>query len=409
MQEINYTRPFLYPYQKAIVDSPARFTVTEAATKVGKSASHLIWLFEQPLALNLTAGQSVWWVAPVYGQAEVMFNRLKNQLSDRGFMKFNETKLTATYPTGAVIHFKSAEKPDNLYGDDVYAAVFDEFTRSREEAWHALRSTLTSTGGKCKFIGNVKGRKNWGHKMAMRAKAGEDPNYAYFKITAYDAAAAGMMTKDGRAFIDEINDAKRDLPENVFKELYLAEASEDGSNPFGLDHIARCVYGLSSLPSVCFGVDLAKGKNPRTGDWTVITGLDRFGQISHFERFQRDWKLTREAILALPPGMVTIDSTGVGDPIAEDIARVRPTIMVTYTAKEKQQLMEGLAYAIQNRQTTVLDGVMKDELDSFEFVYTRTGVTYSAPAGMHDDCVNSLALAKKNHTQAAATGEISVW
>lgn len=404
VKEIEYTRPFLYDYQKRIVDSPARYTVTQSATKVGKSASHLIWLFEQPLVLNLKAGESVFWVAPVYGQAEIMFNRLRNQLSVKDFLKFNETKLTATYPTGAIMDFKSAEKPDNLYADDCYAAVFDEFTRAREEAWFALRTTLTSTGGKCKFIGNVRGRKNWGYRMAMKAKQGDDPNYEYFKITAYDAAEAGMLTKDGRPFIDEINDAKKDLPEKVFKELYLAEASEDGSNPFGLDHIARAVLPLSDRPSVCFGIDLAKKQ-----DWTVITGLDRFGQVSYFDRFQKDWDQTTKTILGLPPGKICIDATGVGDPIAEAVARVRDTELFIFSQRSKQMLMEGLAAAIQKREVTVLDGVMKDELESFEYEYTRTGVKYTAPSGMHDDCAYSLALAKKIHAESAMAGEISVW
>lgn len=403
-KEINYTRPFVYDYQRRIIDSPARFTVTEAATKIGKSASHLIWLFEQPLVLNLNAGKSVWWVAPVYGQAEIMFNRLKNQLSERNFLKFNETKLTATYPTGAVMHFKSAEKPDNLYSEDVYAAVFDEFTRAREAAWHALRTTLTSTGGKCKFIGNVKGRKNWGYKMAQKAKTGEDPNYEYFKITAYDAAAAGMMTKDGRPMLDEIRDAQKDLPDNVFKELYLAEASEDGSNPLGVSHIARAVMPLSSEKPVCFGVDLAK-KN----DWTVIVGLDRYGQICYFDRFQRDWDQTTKEIIALPPGKICIDATGVGDPIAEAVARVRDTELFIFSSRSKQMIMEGLAAGIQKREVTILEGVMKDEADSMEFEYTRNGVRYTVPSGMHDDTIYALAMAKKIHTGVTMANEISVF
>lgn len=402
--KIEYTRPPVFDYQRKIIDSPARFTVTEAATKVGKSASHLIWLFEQPLALNLTEGQSVWWIAPVYGQAEIMFRRLRTQVSDKGFLKFNESKLTATYPSGAILAFKSAEKPDNLYGDDVYAAVFDEFTRAREEAWHALRSTLTATRGKCKFIGNVKGRKNWGHKLGMRAKNGEDKDYAYFKITAYDAAAAGLTTKDGRPFIEEIEDARRDLPENVFKELYLAEASEDGSSPFGFDHIRRAIFGLSSLPPVCYGVDLAKKR-----DWTVITGLDKFGQICLWDRFQKDWDQTKKTILALPPGKITIDGTGVGDPIAEDIGRHRDIDVVIFTERSKQQLVEGLAYGLQTREVTAIAGVLQDELEAFEFEYTRTGVKYTVPAGMTDDAVYSLALARKNHANESASGEISVW
>jgi phage terminase large subunit-like protein len=179
VQKINYTRPKLTDYQKAILNSPARFTVTEASTKTGKTASHIVWLLEQ--ALLCKANQAVWWVAPVYNQAEIAFNRMRNQISDKIFFKVNETKLRLTLPTGSIIQFKSAEKPDNLYGDDVYAAVFDEFTRAREEAWFALRSTLTATNGKCKFIGNVKGKKNWGYRLAMKAKSGDDL-YQHIKV-----------------------------------------------------------------------------------------------------------------------------------------------------------------------------------------------------------------------------------
>jgi hypothetical protein len=161
---------------------------------------------------------------------------------------------------------------------------------------------------------------------------------------------------------------------------------------------------MSSEPSVCYGVDLAK-----SFDFTVITGLDRFGKVSRFERFQRDWRATREAILGLPPGLICIDATGVGDPIAEDIANVRETEIFKFTVASKQQLMEGLAYAIQNRNCTVLEGVMKDELDSFEYEYTRTGVKYTAPSGMHDDAVCSLALAVRIHKNVALQGEFSVY
>ena len=387
MKKISYTRPFIYNYQRAILDSDARFTVTEASTKVGKTASHIIWLFEQ--ALTLKENQSVWWVAPVYSQAEIAFNRMRAQVSDKGFFKANETKLKLTLPTGAHIQFKSAEKPDNLYGDDVYAAVFDEFTRAREESWYALRSTLTATNGWCKFIGNVKGKKNWGYRMAQRAKAGE-PNFEHFKITAYDAAAEGLLT------LDEIEQAKRDLPEAVFKELYLAEAAEDGSNPFGLGYINQCTYPISTLPAVCFGVDLAK-----SSDWTVIIGLDKNGAVCHVDRFQKDWRQTTRTILDLPMAQIAIDSTGVGDPIGEDIARIRDVELFKFTSNSKQQIMEGLALAIQQRLVQFPEGHIKDELEQFEFEFTRTGVKYSAPAGLHDDCVCSLALAWHKYRNGA--------
>jgi len=397
MTQIEYTRPPLSDYQKAIIDDPARFTVTEAATKTGKTTSHIIWLFEQPLQMKLRPGQSVWWVAPVFGQAEIAYRRMKNQVTDRRYWKANDTKLVLTDPMEVLYQFRSAERPDNLYGDDVFAAVFDEFTRAREESWHALRTTLTATRGKCKFIGNVKGKKNWGYRMAQRAKQGDDPAFSYHKITAYQAAEAGYID------YEEIEQAKRDLPETVFRELYLAEASEDGSNPFGYKFIQICSIGISSLKPVCFGIDLAK-----SSDWTVIIGLDQFGQVCHFERFQRDWMQTMNAIKILPPVPTQIDSTGVGDPIVEQVQLARGNVQgFKFSQGSKQQIMQGLAVGIQQRQVLFPEGIIKDELENFEFEYTRTGVRYTAPEGLHDDCVCALALAFDIHKSAAYSGEIS--
>lgn len=89
-----------------------------------------------------------------------------------------------------------------------------------------------------------------------------------------------------------------------------------------------------------------------------------------------------------------IDSTGVGNPVVEEIQKLCGGAEgYTFTQISKQQIMEGLAYAIQNGYISVLDNVMKDELESFEFEYSRTGVKYRAPEGCHDDTVCALALA----------------
>lgn len=383
--KINYKRPPLTQYQRDILDATERFTITEASTKTGKTASHIIWLFEQ--GLKLKAGQNVWWVAPVFGQAEIAFNRMRHQVSVKNIFEVNQSKLKLTLPNGGVIQFKSASDPDNLFGEDVYAAVFDEASRAKEAAWFALRSTLTATRGKCKIIGNAKGKKNWMYRLGVKARAGE-PDYKYFKITAYDAVDAGILK------LEEVEQAKRDLPEYVFRELYLAEPNEDGANPFGLTFINICLQDeLSTLPVEFFGIDIAKSY-----DWTVITGLDKNGQVAYFDRFQKDWAQTKETILRLPNKPTLIDSTGVGDSFVEDLSKTRYNIEgFKYTTDSKQKLIAGLSQAIQNKKIGVLKGIMQDELESFEFIYNpHTGnVKYSAPDGQHDDCANSLALARK--------------
>jgi hypothetical protein len=387
--QINYQRPFLTTYQEAILDAPERYTITAAATKCGKTASHIIWIFEQ--ALQLKDNQSVWWIAPVYQQAEIAFRRMKSQVSEKDFFISNESKLTLILPNGARIEFKSGEKPDNLYGDDVYAAVVDEASRMREESWYALRSTLTATKGKCKMIGNVKGKKNWFYKLGERARLGE-PDYKFFKITAYDAAKEGILD------IQEIEQAKKDLPEFVFKELYLAEPGDDNSNPFGLDNIRKCYAPISNGTPIAFGIDLAKYT-----DWTVITGLDKDNRVCYTERFQGDWMQTKQKIINVVGRIPAhIDATGVGDPIVEDLQRILPNIKgFKYTTQSKQQLIEGLVMEIQHHTIFFPEEPYGFELENFEYEYTRTGVKYSAPSGMHDDAVNSIALANdcKKHNR----------
>src|SRR5260370_1447173 len=92
--------------------------------------------------------------------------------------------------------FRSGDNPDALYGEDVYACVIDEASRFKEDAWFAIRSTLTATRGKIRIIGNVKGKSNWFYHLARRAEEGKHPELGYHKLTAYDAVAAGVLAAD---------------------------------------------------------------------------------------------------------------------------------------------------------------------------------------------------------------------
>jgi hypothetical protein len=376
-------------YQLRAIFHQERYGIVEATTKSGKTVGCMVWLAEQAMAGK--AGHNFWWVAPIYSQAKIAYRRLKRGLP-RDIYSSNETELTITLANGAVIWFKGAENPDSLYGEDVYAAVIDEGSRTREESWHAVRSTLTATRGPIRIIGNVKGRKNWFYHMARRFESGE-PGGHYEKITAWDAVKSGILDEA------EIKDAERQLPAHVFRELYLAEASDDGSNPFSVDAIQACIVPLlSSAAAESWGWDLAKSL-----DWTVGCGLDRDGRLAAFERFQRPWEETFTAILASTSGPAFVDSTGVGDPIVERLQRGHPDRFTPYlfSSPSKQKLMEGLAVAIQQREVAFPDGVLANELRSFEYEYTRTGVRYSAPEGLHDDCVMSLGLAVACRTHPA--------
>jgi len=390
---VTYRRPSLYPKQQAAIFSPDRYGIIEGSTKCGKTVACIAWILER--AMGGLRGQAFWWISPVYPQAKIAYRRLKRGLPETLYTP-NESELTITLVNGAIISFKSAEKPDNLYGEDVYAAVLDEATRMREEAWHAIRSTLTATRGPVRIIGNVKGRRNWAYALARRAEGGE-PGWAYAKLTATDAIDAGIIASE------EIDQAQRQLPESVFRELYFAEPSDDGGNPFGQEAIRACIGDVSGAPPAVYGVDLAKSV-----DWTVVVGLDETGAVCRFDRYQWPWEETVRRLaqeIGLTPAIV--DSTGVGDPIVERLQRELPNVEgYNFSSSSKQRLMEGLAMAIQTGEVRYPQGVIVSELDAFAYEYTRTGVRYSAPDGMHDDCVMALALAVYGRTSAPGVG---VW
>jgi hypothetical protein len=399
--EIEYERPTLYPKQEEAIfyprdafGDPARFSFIEAGTKTGKTVGCIAWLYEQ--ALQGPFG-NYWWIAPVSGQAKIAYTRMKNFYPPETLSPLLTPTPTLTLPNGNVIWFKSGEDPDNLYGDDVQAGVIDEASRLREEAWFAVRSTLTATGGPLRFIGNVKGRRNWFYALARKAQSGER-GYSYHKIVAADAVAAKVLDAD------EIEQAKRDLPEHIFRELYLAEPSDDGGNPFGIDAISKCLEPLAATTPVVWGWDLAKSV-----DWTVGTALDSAGRTCRFVRFQKPWSETMEEIYRLTGNTpALVDSTGVGDPIVEMLQKKPGTRFEGYhfSSTSKQKLMEGLAMAVQQRACTIIadtagrPSVQRSEMEDFEYQYTRTGVRYSAPPGFHDDAVMSLALAVEHRAHA---------
>lgn len=395
MSNLNYKRPKLYNRQLECFFNDKRFSFIEGSTKCGKTVGSMAWLVERSL-INGFNGSNHWWVAPVYPQAKIAFRRIKRGLP-QGLYEANESELFIKFPHGATMWFKSAEKPDNLYGDDVHDVVIDEASRSRNEAWYAIRSTLTKTRGNVRAIGNVKGRANWFYKMCRMAEGGAE-NMFYGKITAMDAVAAGVLEQA------EIDGAKRELPLNVFNELYLCIPSDDGGNPFGAANIEKCIKPISSRKPVVFGVDLAKSH-----DYTVVVGLDEVGEVCYFARFQKSWKETIVIIRQIVKGVTAyVDSTGVGDAVLEGLQEGGRDNFIGYkfNSGSKQILMEGLAVSIQSEAIGYPDNEIRKELDIFEYKYTRIGVKYTAPEGLHDDCVMALALANYGKNNRVPQPEI---
>lgn len=248
-------KPKLTSYQEAIKNSTARIIIVEASTKVGKTFL-MIWIIFVA-AVTGKSGQNFWWIAPIFTQTKIAFTRLRRIVQLSGAFKINESNLTITFPNGAIIHFKSADNPDGLFGEDVYLVVMDEAPRCRESAFFAIRTTVTATKARIFLIGNFGGTSNWMHQLKDKAKT--DKEYAYFKITAWDAVAAGILDEE------EILQAQRDLPPKIFKQLYLAEEQENND--------MLCSYG--SIQSLWTNNHVTGGERFISAD-IALHGSDKF-------------------------------------------------------------------------------------------------------------------------------------
>lgn len=367
--------------QQKILNADRRFVVVMCGRRFGKSELSQILIIKEALK-----GGQVAYITPTYKLAQVFFERLTKVLP----FKNNIQKLKIYCPNEGSIEFFTGERLDNLRGRKFHLVIIDEaaFISDLEDGWNnSIRPTLTDFEGRAVFLSTPRG-KNFFYSLFM--KQGEN-DWQSFKFSTYDNPHINPR---------EIDEARIQLPEVVFNQEYLADPAENSANPFGNAFIKRCIKPISAQPIVCYGIDLAKSV-----DFTVIVGLDNNGNVAYFDRFQLDWHNTKETIKRLPPAPIIVDSTGVGDPILEDLLREGVNIEgLKFTSQSKQQLMEGLASAIQQGRIGFPEGVIVDELDVFEYQFTANGVRYSAPSGFHDDCVMALALAWQNHNVKRGSG-----
>lgn len=364
--------------QAQIVREAKRFNVLQCGRRFGKTTLGVDLALDKALDR-----QPVGWFAPTYKLLDEAWRDVQ-RASREAIVTVDKQQRRFEFVGGGAMEFWTLDHPDPGRGRKYARVIVDEagIVRDLDAIWtQAIRATLTDLRGDAWFLGTPKGR-NYFHTLYVRGQ-NKEPNWASWRF----ATIANPHISAA-----EVEDARRELPDLAFRQEFLGEPVDDAGNPFGISAIAACVAPLSTAPVVAIGQDLAKSV-----DWNVTLGLDVDGRTALFDRWQGPWETTETRILGHLKGVhALVDSTGVGDPIVERLQKGRGNVEgFKFTGPSKQQLMEGLAVAIQQRRVTFPDGPIRLELEAFQYEFTRTGVRYEAPPGMHDDCVIALALAHK--------------
>ena len=388
-----------------IFNSSAKFHIINASRQSGKTT-----LLHQ-LALNFSMNNpniKVLYVAPVYSITKNIFNEIVDGLIGSGaIQEYFKADQTIKFINGSEIVFKSASNYDNIRGGSYEYCFLDEAAYIEEEAWtKAIRPTLAVRGIKA-FIASTPKGNNYFKRLAELGMGSDNDNYQYHY----------MSYKDNPFYdLQEVEDARKTLPDSIFRQEYLAEFVDDGGvvfeNLLELAIIQEFLTKKQGGDRYYAGLDLA-----RQTDFTVLTIMNQRKEVVFVYRENKSsWDLMVKMILKflhIFQPVLYVEVNSIGDVIFENIRkfykRVYPFVT---TQRSKEELIEELIYEFSDGNiyipTKRLCPEMYQELGVFSFEYSKKTrqIKYGAPVGFHDDCVISLGLANKA-TKKAASNQMS--
>lgn len=343
-------------------------------------------------ALN---GAPVAWFAPTYRMLNENFRAMRHVLGPI-IVSANDTQKRIELLTHGVIDMWSLDVHDAARGRKYQRIIVNEAAQVRNlgDAWSmVIRPTLADMQGDAWFLSTPRGLNEF---------------YKLYQLAEMDNAWAHWRKPTGaNPYIkaDEIEAMRAMLPERVYRQEILAEFVEDGAY---FQNIERCAVITEretreqhAEHSIVMGVDWAKSQ-----DFTVITvGCRNCDRVVDWQRFnQIDYRLQRARLLEMcerwKPANIIVESNSIGEPNLEELQYSGlPVMGFQTTATSKPPLIEGLNNAFVMRGFKV-PKEFEDELSAYEIISTSGLTRFSAPAGLHDDTVISLALC--NH--AMTTG-----
>jgi hypothetical protein len=408
--------PALHIAQQKVWQGRARYNVVCLGRRSGKTALGIMLALGasacSDLATAALQGYPVGWFAPTYKVLDAAWRESKDRLKPVITCKSEQSKRLEIIGGGAV-DFWSLEDEDAGRGRKYSRVIIDEagIAKRLQPAWeNAIRPTLTDFGGDAWFLSTPKGR-NYFYDCYQRG-VNHEPNWASWQ-----------MPTACNPFIhpDEIEEARRNLPERTFQQEYLAQFLDDAGGVFR--NIRACTYEINGddwwrkeqknadARAYVIGVDLA-----RVEDFTVITVVDaRDRKVVAVDRFnQVEYVMQLERLVAMSQRFkgapILIESNNTGLPFLEQAKRRGlPVRAFQTTNASKAEIIEKLAIAFEQGTISIPDySPLINELMCFDQERLPSGmIRYGAPHGQHDDTVMSLAIAFYGATGIAQSAPIT--
>ena len=306
---------------------------------------------------------------------------------------YNKERERITLTNGTIIQAKTADNPKTLAGEPVTLAICDEAHAMSNEAQKELRPALSDMRGR-EISAGIPQSVNWFRSYWMLGQRGEDGEGA--RHYSYSAPS----TANPYFPVEEMEDAREDMTDTQFRQLYLAEwAGLDGTVFRDVDPAFAPVPDMRTRGPYVMGLDIAK-----LHDWTVAYVIDvptmQFVARDRFHRLEYPMLVERVSGLYGQWNCQTVcmDTTGGGEVVHDYLRKAGLNVSpYDFTNDTKSELVTTLAGEIEHNRAHFMpdDETLKDELKVFEAKISPSGLTiqYGAPDSFYDDTVVAAGLA----------------
>lgn len=301
----------------------------------------------------------------------------------------NQTEMRIELVNGSILQLVGADNIDRIVGTNPIGVVYSEFSLMKQNVWEFIRPILAENGGWAVFIFTSRGM-NHAWKLLQLAKQSVE---WFWQVLTVD---------DTKAISEEVlEQEKKEMPQDLYEQEYFCKFIEGAGQFFRrIKENVHVIEDLKPDPTHKYrmGLDLAKYQ-----DYTVITIIDLMTfNVVEIERFnQIDWNLQKAKVEAMYlryfKPQITMDSTGLGDPIYDDLEHKGMKNIVSYkfTEQSRKDLLTNLQLLLEQSKVKIPENeILIGELQSFryELVGERGKTMIRVPEGLHDDMVFSLAL-----------------
>ncbi len=379
-----------------------RFKILICGRRWGKSLLAAVAL----IACAIEGGTG-WWVWPSFPMAMTGWSMLMKMLLPAVIAKVvnaerQERKIT--FPGGGSIQMKSSERPNSLRGEGLDLVVVDEwaYIRYGKKVFQSdLRPALADKMGKAYLITTPNG-KDHVYEYYQHANLGKRES---FKAWHFPTWTNPFIPKE------EIEVARRDIDDSIFRQEYGAEFLDDAAAFFTrMERVMLAKEQKQAQDGHWYrgGLDIGRRTAAGTNDPSVLSIID--GSMTPWEncltmkiedmtfRQQRDRVIDICGRFELE--WLTVDSTGEGYGLYEQLAQNADFTVegFKYSNQGKIDMFSSLRGQYEMEELFILPyewlkvehEMMKPDVDP-----TRLTVRLNAREGFHDDGPNSLALANK--------------